>query len=78
MPPHIWSSVSYALDEDLLFLLQGSCNIHGYFEYSRHYVRGCKSQPLCQGNISDSVALVYLNPGQVIIRGGVLDIVTYA
>jgi hypothetical protein len=36
-----------------------------------------QSQPLCQGDISDAVALVELDPNKFLCLGGVLDIMSF-
>lgn len=64
------------LDKDLLVLLELFNKLNRDLKCLCDNIWRCKSKPLCQGNISNVVRLVDLNPDQIFSLGCVLDIMS--
>jgi len=70
-----WSVGNGSLNENLLLLLQRLDKVHRHVQSLGSHLGGRQSEPLRQRNIGDSVRFVDLNPDQVLILGGILDVV---
>lgn len=63
-------------NQHLLLLLHALHNMHGQLKHVRHYARRRQREPLCQSDVRDTIALVQLDPDQVLRVGGVLDVMS--
>jgi hypothetical protein len=62
-------------NQDLLVLLQRLHEVNGHIQHIRNDIRWCERKPLLQGDVCDTVCLIYLDPDQVLFAS-VLDIMS--